>query len=127
MTTDFSPMPGRIQPRFSGIKTFLRLPHHESPQDVDAMVVGVPYDALASYRPGARFGPRAVREMSSLLRPYNRVLEIDPYTILNCADVGDCPVNPFNTMESLDLMAKRYEEIARPGVFPLSFGGDQRI
>jgi agmatinase len=55
------------------------------------------------------------------------VLDIDPYTILNCADVGDCPVNPFNTLESLDLIAQRYEELVQARIFPLSFGGDHLV
>lgn len=121
------PLDAQITPRFAGSPTFLRLPQQQNLEGLDVALQGIPFDGAASFRPGARFGPRAIREMSSLLRPFNRVLDIDPYKILNCADVGDCPVNPFNTMESLDLMAKRYEEIARAGVFPLSFGGDHLV
>jgi agmatinase len=54
-------------------------------------------------------------------------LEIDPYTVLNCADVGDSPVNPFDAIESLDLMARRINEIVHAGVFPLSYGGDHLV
>ena len=121
------PLDAQITPRFAGSPTFFRLPQQQNLAGLDVAIQGIPFDGAASFRPGARFGPRAVREMSSLLRPYNRVLDVDPYKILNCADVGDCPVNPFNTIESLDLMAKRYEEIVRAKIFPLSFGGDHLV
>lgn len=121
------PLDAQITPRFAGSPTFFRLPYQQNFQALDVAIQGIPFDGAASFRPGARFGPRAVREMSSLLRPYNRVLEIDPYKILNCADVGDCPVNPFNAIESLDLMAKYYEQLQRARITPLSFGGDHLV
>lgn len=121
------PLDAQITPRFAGSPTFFRLPYQEQLDGLDVAIQGIPFDGAASFRPGARFGPRGVREMSSLLRPYNRVLDIDPYKILNCADVGDCPVNPFNTMESLDLMSRRYQEIVSAGLLPLSFGGDHLV
>lgn len=121
------PLDAQITPRFAGSPTFFRLPYQEQLNGLDVAIQGIPFDGAASFRPGARFGPRGVREMSSLLRPYNRVLDIDPYKILNCADVGDCPVNPFNTMESLDLMSRRYQEIVDAGIMPLSFGGDHLV
>jgi len=121
------PLDAQITPRFAGSPTFFRLPQQAALDGLDVAITGIPFDNAASFRPGARFGPRAVREMSSLLRPYNRVLDVNPYKILNCADVGDCPVNPFNTLESLDLMAKRYHEILAAGVIPISYGGDHLV
>lgn len=121
------PLDAQITPRFAGSPTFFRLPTQANLAGLDVAISGIPFDGAASFRPGARFGPRAVREMSSLLRPYNRVLDIDPYRVLNCADVGDCPVNPFNTLESLDLIAARYREILQAGVMPLSYGGDHLV
>lgn len=121
------PLDAQITPRFAGSPTFFRLPTQTDLTGLDVAIQGIPFDGAASFRPGARFGPRAVREMSSLLRPYNRVLDIDPYKHLNCADVGDCPINPFNTLESLDLMANRYQEIVGAGITPLSFGGDHLV
>lgn len=121
------PLDAQITPRFAGSPTFFRLPFQPELETLNVALQGIPFDGAASFRPGARFGPRAIREMSSLLRPYNRVLDIDPYTVLNCADVGDCPVNPFNTMESLEMIAKRYEELVRAKITPLSFGGDHLV
>jgi agmatinase len=121
------PLDAQVTPRFAGTASFYRLPVQTDLKDLDVAITGIPFDGGTSFRPGARFGPRAIREMSSLLRPYNRVLDIDPYKILNVADVGDCPVNPFNTMETLDLIARRIAEIVRAGAVPLSFGGDHLI
>lgn len=121
------PLDAQVTPRFAGSPTFFRLPVQTLLEGLDVAITGIPFDSAASFRPGARFGPRAVREMSSLLRPYNRVLDIDPYRVLNCADIGDCPVNPFNTLESLDLMARRYAELAQADVLPISFGGDHLV
>jgi agmatinase len=121
------PLDAQVTPRFAGAASFYRLPVQSDLEDLDVAITGIPFDGGTSFRPGSRFGPRAIREMSSLLRPYNRVLDIDPYKILNVADVGDCPVNPFNTMETLDLIARRIAEILRAGAIPLSFGGDHLI
>ncbi len=120
------PLDAQITPRFAGSATFFRLPL-QGLEGLDVAVTGIPFDGAASFRPGARFGPRAIREMSSLLRPYNRVLDLDPYKILNVADVGDCPVNPFDTMQTLDLIANRIAETLHGGAIPLSFGGDHLI
>lgn len=121
------PLDAQITPRFAGSPTFFRLPYQADWKSLAVAICGIPFDGAASFRPGARFGPRAVREMSSLLRPYNRVLEVDPYKVLNCADVGDCPVNPFNAIETLELIARRFREMASAGITPLSFGGDHLI
>ncbi|MFE0423843.1 arginase family protein, partial [Streptomyces sp. NPDC058953] len=58
-------------PRFAGPATFARLPRLDEVGRADVAVVGVPFDAGVSYRPGARFGGNAIREASRLLRPYN--------------------------------------------------------
>lgn len=121
------PLDAQITPRFAGSPTFYRLPQQATLEGLDVAITGIPFDGAASFRPGARFGPRAIREMSSLLRPYNAVLNVDPYRVLNCADVGDCPVNPFNALESLELMAGRIQDTLRQGAIPLSFGGDHLV
>lgn len=121
------PLDAQITPRFAGAASFYRLPTQSALENLDVAITGIPFDSAASFRPGARFGPRAIREMSSLLRPYNRVLDIDPYKVLNVGDVGDCPVNPFNVTESLDLITGRIAEIWRAGAISLSFGGDHLV
>ena len=66
-------------PRYTGVRTFARLPHTQDLDGVDAAVVGVPFDTATSYRPGARFGPEAIRAGSTLLRPYHPAVQVDVF------------------------------------------------
>ncbi|ORY35762.1 putative arginase [Naematelia encephala] len=89
---------------FSGIVTFAHLPHIKCLDDIDApfdiALLGIPFDAAVSYRPGARFGPSALRSGSRRQRPdrgYSSRLKIDPYnSALSILDCGDVPVTPFD-------------------------------
>src|SRR5437879_9342726 len=62
------------------------LPTADSAKGLDVALLGIPYDGGTSYRPGARFGPRAVREQSSLIRTWNPVLKVHPFQRLRVAD-----------------------------------------
>ena len=64
-------------PRFSGIRTFMRLPQAADGQKADVSVIGVPFDTATSFRPGTRFGPAALREASLILKPYCPVVDVD--------------------------------------------------
>lgn len=121
------PLDAQVTPRFAGTPSFFRLPIQSNLKALDVAITGIPFDSASSFRPGSRFGPRAIREISTLLRPYNRVLEVDPYKVLNAADVGDCPVNPFDTMETIDLIAGWIWGIVGEGAIPLAFGGDHLV
>ncbi len=90
-----------VVPRFAGPATFARLPRLDEVDAVDVAVVGVPFDAGVSYRPGARFGPAHVRESSRLLRPYNPALDVSPFACMQVADAGDVAVNPFSIEEAI--------------------------
>ena len=68
------PTDALVYPRFSGLSTFMRLPHIPRAGELDLALIGVPFDGGTTYRPGARFGPRHVREQSSIIRPWNPVL-----------------------------------------------------
>src|SRR5215211_741547 len=81
-------------PRFTGPRTFMRLPYVRTTTDVDAAIVGVPTDDAVSYRSGARFGPEAIRSVSVLLRPYDPELDIDVSEALSAVDYGDAPTVP---------------------------------
>jgi arginase family enzyme len=72
----YRPVDPRESPRFSGIKSFMRLPHVKTTEGVDFAIVGVPFDTGASFRVGARFGPEAIRNVSALLRHHNEVLDV---------------------------------------------------
>jgi agmatinase len=67
----------RWRPRFSGLRTFARFPHRAELAGVDVAIVGIPLDTGVTYRPGARFGPAAVREHSSRIEQYHPPLDVD--------------------------------------------------
>jgi len=90
------PPDGRQVPRFAGPDTFARLPRLTDVGSAAVAVLGIPFDAGVSYRPGARFGPAAVRAGAKLLRPHNPALGVDPWARQQVADAGDLAVNPFD-------------------------------
>jgi agmatinase len=122
-----TPLSAQVTPRFAGPTTFYRLPGTTPISELDAPVIGVPFDTGASFRVGARFGPRAIREASSLLRPYNRILGIDPYKALRIDDAGDLTVSPYDPLAALTTVSDHYRPIFAAGQTPLTFGGDHSI
>lgn len=104
---------------FQGINTFAHLPHVqcliEADQQFDVGIIGAPFDTATSYRPGARFGPRAIRSASqrqTSLRGFNQRAMFNPYTswakILDC---GDIPVTPMDNHLAFEQMTKAFEEL----------------
>jgi agmatinase len=114
-------------PRFSGPRTFMRLPHVRELDKVDVAVVGVPTDGAVVFRSGARFGPEGIRSASVLLRNYNPILRVDVVEKLSLVDYGDVPTVPGSTADSLSRSAEALEEVARAGVTTLCLGGDHTI
>ncbi|HEY5420073.1 MAG TPA: arginase family protein, partial [Marmoricola sp.] len=76
-------------PRFAGPPTFAQLPRIDEVDSTHVAVVGIPFDAGVSYRPGARFGPAHIRAASKLLRPYNPAVDISPFAVQQVVDAGD--------------------------------------
>ena len=95
------PLGGNEMPRFAGITTFMRLPNRSEPADLDVAVFGVPFDLGTSNRPGARFGPRGIREESVMIRPYNMATRAAPFDSLRIDDLGDIATNAFNKDDCL--------------------------
>src|SRR6195952_2957840 len=83
-------------PRFAGPPTFAQLPRLDEVDSADVAVVGVPFDAGVSYRPGARFGPAHIRASSRLLRPFNPATGVSPFAAQQVVDAGDIAANPFS-------------------------------
>ncbi len=83
-------------PRFAGLSTFARLPTIDQVPRWDIAVVGIPFDGGTTYRPGARFGPSAVRQGSRLLRPYHPELDTLPFERGQVVDAGDISCSPFD-------------------------------
>jgi agmatinase len=114
-------------PRFSGPRTFMRLPHVRDLEDVDVAIVGIPTDGAVVYRTGARFGPEGIRSASVMLRSYNPLLNVDVVGKLSLVDYGDVPTVPGSTADSLERSAAALEEVARAGVTTLCLGGDHTV
>jgi agmatinase len=106
----------------------LRLPvHDQGLPPVDVLLCGAPFDGGTSFRPGARFGPRAVREASALSRPYSQALGVDIFAELAVADGGDVGGSTHDVEGSLDAIAERAEAIAETGAIVGFVGGDQTV
>lgn len=114
-------------PRFANSATFARLPTLVEVEVADIIILGVPFDSGVSYRPGARFGPSAIRAASKLLRPYNPSLDVEPFALVQVADAGDVGANPFDIKEALDQIQLRADDLAASGARILSLGGDHTI
>lgn len=126
--THFTAPDATAAPRYTGVRTFARLPHVELPRaDVDAAVIGVPFDTATSFRSGARFGPEAIRAGSMLLRPYHPVLDVDVFGTLSLVDGGDLSVTPGNALRTTEQIAAGLEPLLEAGIVPLVLGGDHSI
>jgi len=127
----FQPVSGSELARFAGVPSFMRLPHltpgHDLYDKVDIGLVGVPWDGGTTNRPGARHGPRQLRDLSTMIRAVHPVSHIKPFELCNCADLGDVPPNPADLMDSLNRVADFYKELNANGITPLTAGGDHLI
>ncbi len=126
--TPIGPLSGTIVPRYAGPATFARLPELRDLPGADIAVVGIPFDAGASYRPGARFGPQAIRQASRHLRTdYHPNYDKEPFTQQQVADAGDISCNPFDIKEAVgQIEAGARELLGRVGAI-VSLGGDHSI
>jgi agmatinase/guanidinopropionase len=124
---EFKPMSGREFPRFSAVKTFFRLPQAELDQDFDVAIVGVPFDGGVSYRPGARFAPTKVREVSALGRGYNWARGEDVFNKLRIADAGDCSTVPIDLKLTYERIEKHFSKVLSAGKKFLAVGGDHSV
>lgn len=121
------PLGGNEMPRFGGIATMLRLPHLESPEGLDAAFIGIPLDIGTSLRSGTRFGPRAIRAESVMIRPYNMATGAAPFDSLSVADIGDVPLNTFDLKDSVRIIEEHYHALLKHDLIPLSLGGDHTM
>jgi agmatinase len=114
-------------PRFSDVRTFMRLPNTRDLANADAAILGAPFDTGATFRAGARFGPEGIRSASHLLRRYNPSLDVAIFDYLSVIDYGDVPVLPGYIEASYERIAEGLEPIHRAGVIPIVLGGDHSI
>lgn len=127
MDEPIGPVNARELPRYAGLATFARLPRRDQVSRCDVGIIGAPFDAGVSYRPGARFGPTAIREGSRLLRPYHPGLDIAPFAALQVADYGDIGANPFSISEALDQITAGIRSLVDERVIPITLGGDHTV
>ena len=127
----FEPVSASEVPRFAGHPTFMRLPAIDITADlakqVDIGIVGVPWDGGTTNRPGARHGPRQLRDYSTMVRAMHPVSKTRPFSLVNCADLGDCPVNPADLMDTLGRVTEYFRELVKLGITPMTAGGDHLI
>ncbi|AMX98034.1 agmatinase [Mesorhizobium sp. M7A.F.Ca.AU.002.06.1.1] len=123
---DFQPLDSGSVPRFAGPSTFMRLPMAR-PEQVDIALIGVPFDGGTTNRPGARHGPREIRNQSSLVRRVHHVTGLSPFEQVRTGDCGDVIVNPLDLPGSLDTISAFFKNVHRAGARPLVVGGDHLI
>ncbi len=121
---EYKQLSGRDFPRFSGVKTFFRMPYVAVDADYDVGIVGVPYDGGVSYRPGARFGPSKIREMSSLGRGYHWSRDVNILERLKVADIGDSPTVPVSQEKTYQKMGNFFNNLMSLNKRFIAIGGD---
>ena len=126
--TPIQPVSGTIVPRFAGPSTFARLPELRDVSRCDIAILGIPFDAGTSYRPGARFGPQSIRQASRHLRTqYHPSYDTEPFLEQQVADAGDISCNPFNIEEAVGQIQMAATEMLGKVDSIISLGGDHTI
>lgn len=125
--TRYEPADSFETPRFSGVRTFMRLPNVRDLENADVAIVGAPFDTGATFRVGARFGPEGVRSASHLLRRHNPGLGVTIFDHLSVIDYGDVPVVPGYVEASYERIEEGLAPIHEAGVVPVVLGGDHSI
>jgi len=124
----FQPPSGTDLPRYAGVPSFMRLPYlpadHPRRSEVEIGIFGLPWDGATSNRPGARHGPRALRDASTMLREMNRPTGQLPFKAANVADLGDVAMSPVDQDEALENAQAFIAGVLAQGIRPFMAGGD---
>lgn len=124
----FQPPSGTDLPRYAGVPSFMRLPYlaADDPRRgaVDIGIFGLPWDGATSNRPGARHGPRALRDASTMIREMNRSTGQLPFQAQNIADLGDVAMSPVDQDEALEAAQAFVAGVLGQGIRPFMVGGD---
>ncbi len=116
------------RPRYTGLASFMRAPYKETFEQVDIGLIGIPFDGGVTNRPGARHGPREIRNQSSLMRRIHQESKISPFDMCRVADLGDAwAQKPFHLEGALDEIAQFYHRVQDAGIVPISAGGDHSV
>jgi agmatinase len=125
--TGYKPLAPQQQPKFAGIKTYMRLPQLHPLGEMDFAVAGIPWDGAASYRTGQRLGPDAIRKVSVTLRPYNFAQGVGIFEHCAGVDYGDVSVVPGYIEDTYDKIEAELCPLVEAGVIPVGMGGDHSI
>lgn len=126
----------RLEPNYAGISTFLHLPWVSDPTAIaaakpDFVIMGAPFDVAVTHRPGARFGPRAIRAAGNLTQwsLHHLGLGVEPFRHVSAVDAGDALCIPGDIARSHDAIRARLRSIlaAAPATIPIVLGGDHSI
>jgi len=117
----------RLFPRYAGVCSFFRFPLETKVKPVDWALYGVPFDAGTTYRPGARFGPRGIREQSAYIKPYHLVYGQNLKERYSMVDAGDSPVHPFSLEETRKMHFEFAKQWRAAGAKTFAVGGDHSI
>ncbi len=116
------------EPRYTDIATFMRAPLVQSLADVDIGLIGVPTDLGVTNRPGARHGPREIRNQSSFMRAFNLGMRLNPYDLCRIGDLGDVRFSSrYDLPSQVHDIIEYYRRVKAAGVIPVSAGGDHFI
>jgi len=111
-----------------GIPTFFGMPYHESLDDLDIALVGIPFDQGVTNRSGTRMGPREIRNQSRLVGAYNHHTQVSPCTSLRIADIGDVPfISVYDLATAARDIENFYRHLASASVVPITAGGDHSV
>ena len=114
-------------PRFCNIGTFMRMPKIDSANKMDFVIAGAPFDTASSFRSGSRFGPHAIRSISTMMKPNNVILQVNIMDNLEGGDIGDFNVVPGYIHPSYTLIEAGVDNIITEGAIPIILGGDHSI
>jgi agmatinase len=121
------PVDALTVPRFARPDTFARLPTLEQVGRAAVAIIGVPFDSGVVYRPGARFGPAAIRAGSKLLRPYNAWTGTLPFSSRQVADAGDIACTPFGIEQAIGEIERAATATYANAEHLVALGGDHTI
>ena len=112
-------------PRYMEIPTFMRSSLITDLDAFDIAMVGIPYDGAVTNRPGARHGPREIRNASTMMRSIHPVTRINPYRLCRVGDAGDVPfTRAYEVEETLNDITRFFTQLYEADVVPLAAGGD---
>ena len=123
----YAPIATKDKPSFCGFKTFMRLPHVETLDEIDFLVVGIPFDVISMARVGQRGGPAAIRAQSMYCKGYHPEHGIEIFNHCSGVDYGDLAVLPGDGEKSVHMVREQMGPIFKKGIVPFCLGGEHTI